>query len=217
MADDHEHERRNRQGLGAGGTAVRRGEVTRAAIRAIRAARWFIRITLQVILALVILFEEWGWQPLSRALAALGRFSPIARIERRIGALPPYAALAVFAVPSLLLIPLKLLALWLIAGGHVMSAGLLFAGAKVVGTALVARLYQLTEPALMQLSWFRRAYGVVMPWKDALLTRVRESWVWRQSRVLKRRVGMAIRQLAVPLRAAARSIAERLSGLRRPP
>ena len=35
-------------------------------------------------------------------------------MERRIASLPPYAALAIFLVPTLLLLPVKLLALWLI-------------------------------------------------------------------------------------------------------
>lgn len=39
--------------------------------------------------------------------------------------------------------------------GHVLAA-------KLVGTALAARLFQLTHPALMQLHWFARLYA---PWK----------------------------------------------------
>lgn len=215
MADDHGQDKQKGPGLGFGGSAVRRGEIARAAIKAIRAVRWFIRITLQVLLALVILFEEWGWRPLSRALAALGKFAPVAWIEHHIGTLPPYGALAVFVVPSILIIPLKLVALWLIAGGHVVSAGLLFAGAKIVGTALVARLFQLTEPALMQLPWFRRGYEIVLPWKDALLTWIRESWVWRQSRIIKHRVLVAAKQFIGPMQAAVRSVIDRLAALLR--
>ena len=59
-----------------------------------------------------------------------------------------------FALPTLLLLPLKLLALLLIAKGQVILAGLLFVAAKVVATALIARLFMLTQPALMQIGWF---------------------------------------------------------------
>ena len=148
-------------------------------------------------LALIIVFEEWGWRPLAAALARLSRLRSIAMLEAEIAALQPYGALVVFVLPSVLILPLKLLALWLIAGGHIVSASVLFIGAKIVGTAIVARRCQLTQPALMQLKWFAWAYNVIMPWKDALLERVRASWAWQAGRRvkagLKRRFSIAWR------------------------
>ncbi len=73
-----------------------------------------------------------------------------------------------------------------------MLAALLFAGAKVVATALVARLFMLTQPALMQIGWFAWAYDTIMPWKEALVERVRASWVWRVSRLWKERAKRAV-------------------------
>jgi hypothetical protein len=137
------------------------------------------------LLALLILFEEWGWEPLARQLAKLGRLPPFAWLERRIAALPPYAALAVFFVPALLLLPIKLLALWLIGKGRTMLGLLVIVGAKVVGTAVVARLFMLTQASLMKLAWFARWYGRWVAWKDALLAQVRASAVWRSARRLK--------------------------------
>jgi len=139
-------------------------------------------------LALLILFEEWGWEPLQRALAKLARLPLIGAIERRIAALPPYAALAVFALPSLLLLPVKLVALWLIGQGQAMLGALVIVVAKIAGTAIVARLFVLTRPALMRLAWFARIYTRWIVWKDTLLARVRASWPWRAARVLKRAV-----------------------------
>ena len=57
----------------------------------------------------------------------------------------------------------------------------------MVATALVARLFMLTQHALMQIGWFAWAYDTVMPWKEALVERVRASWVWRASRIWKER------------------------------
>jgi hypothetical protein len=145
-----------------------------------------VRTAAQALLALVIVFEEWGWRPLAALLAQLARLKPLAALEARIVRLPPYAALVVFAAPSILILPLKLVALWLIAAGHAVSATLLFLGAKVVGTALVARIFQLTQPALMQLGWFARAYHTFMPWKESLTAWVRSSAVWRYGRLVKR-------------------------------
>jgi hypothetical protein len=147
-----------------------------------------LRRVFEALVALVILFEEWGWEPLHRAMAWVARWPPLAWIERRIAALPPYAALAVFFGPTLLLLPVKLGALWLIGQGQALLGALLVVAAKLVGTALVARLFQLTQPALLRLVWFTRLYARWSAWKAALLVRVRASWAWRVGRVVRRRL-----------------------------
>lgn len=151
-----------------------------------------LRRAVEALVALVLLFEEWGWEPLRRALAWVMRWPPLAALERRIAALPPYAALAVFFVPMLLLLPVKLGALWLLARGHaLMGIGLVLA-AKLVGTALLAHLFELTQPSLMRLAWFAALYGRWTQWKEALFARVRASWAWRAGRVLRRRVASRV-------------------------
>ncbi len=149
--------------------------------------RW-LRAGLEALLALLILFEEWGWEPLQRLAARIARLPPLAWLERRIAALPPWAALAVYFPPALALLPFKLLALWLIGRGHALLGVLLIVAAKVAGTALLARLFHLTRPALMQLAWFARWYGRWTAWKEALVARVRASWSWRVARVVKHRI-----------------------------
>jgi hypothetical protein len=143
---------------------------------------------LEFLLALIIVFEEWGWRPLADLLGRLASWRPWAQVEYAIARLPPYAALLVFALPSLLLLPLKFLALFLIANGQFLGASVLFIAAKVVATALVARLFALTQPALMQIGWFAWTYDTVMPWKDALTEHVRASWPWRVARLWKERL-----------------------------
>jgi hypothetical protein len=140
------------------------------------------------LLALLILFEEWGWEPLQRALAWVGQLPGLRWLESRVKTLPPYGALAMFLLPTLLLLPIKLLALWFIGQGHVLAGTLVIISAKLIGTAIVARLFSLTQPALMQLPWFARLYVRWHHWKGALLTQVRASWPWRLGRVLKHRL-----------------------------
>lgn len=171
------------------------GEIVVSAARSI--LRWIglaLNSALQVLLALVLLFEEWGWRPLSAALAWLGEFRIVARLERLIAGLPPYAALAALALPTSVLFPLKLLAVYLVAQGKVVAAGFLFVGAKIASTALIARLFILTRPALMRLSWFAAAYDVIMPWKEALFAKIRASWAWRYGRMLKTAVRLEAKQ-----------------------
>ncbi len=143
---------------------------------------------LQVAAALVVIFEEWGWQPLSDALARLARFRPWAALERWIAGLPPYGALTVFALPTAILLPIKFAAVYLLANGMVVTAGALFVGAKIASTALIARIFVLTKPALMRIGWFARAYGWFMPWKEALFAALRASWAWRYGRMVKNTV-----------------------------
>ena len=152
----------------------------------------WLRRAFEALLALLILFEEWGWEPLKRAMAWVMRWPPLAWLERHIAALPPYAALAVFALPMLLLLPVKLAALWLIARGQALLGVMVIVVAKVLGTALVARLFHLTQPALMRLGWFARFYARWTAWKEALLTQVRASWAWRVARVVKHRVAQRL-------------------------
>jgi hypothetical protein len=158
-----------------------------------RIAGLAVRRLLEVVFALALLFEEWGWRPLAALLGRLARFPIIAQLEAVIRRLPPYAALLVFALPSAFLFPLKLLALYLITTGHAVSAAFVFIGAKVVGTAVLARLFMLTQPKLMQIGWFARGYYWLMPWKDRAFGAIRASWAWRYGRIVKHRVGTAVR------------------------
>ncbi|MBO0743235.1 MAG: hypothetical protein J2P51_17660 [Hyphomicrobiaceae bacterium] len=154
--------------------------------------RPLLRTAIEVLVALIIVFEEWGWRPLADLVGRLARWRPWAMIEAAITRLPPYAAFIVFVLPTALLLPLKFLALFLIAQGQIFMATLLFIAAKLVATALIARLYLLTEPALMQIGWFAWAHDSFMPLKEALTARVRSSWVWREGRWLKQRAKRAI-------------------------
>lgn len=155
--------------------------------------RW-LKATLGFLLALVILFEEWGWEPLQRAMAWVGRLPGLRWLEQRIAQLPPYGALAIFALPTLMLLPVKLLALWLIGHRHVALGTLVILGAKLLGTAIVARLFRLTHTTLMQLPWFERLYKRWVVWKERLLAKVRASCPWRWGRVVKHLMQRRLRQ-----------------------
>ncbi len=133
----------------------------------------------------VLLFEEWGWEPLARGAARLARLRLWARFEAALRTLPPWGAVLAIFLPALLLLPIKLFGLFLLGEGHAMSAVMLLLAAKLVGTAIVARLFQLVEPALMQLPWFARCYPRWKLWKDGVFERVRLSAPWRAGRRLR--------------------------------
>jgi Zn-dependent protease with chaperone function len=114
-------------------------------------------------IALVLMFEEWGWEQ-------------------------PRASLLVFGVPLLLMLGVKFLALFIFGRGQVAWGLVLLLTAKLVGTALLARLFQITRPALLKLPWFGRWYPRWKAWKDALLARVRQSALWVMGRRMKARL-----------------------------
>jgi hypothetical protein len=136
-------------------------------------------LTLGPVLALILIFEEWGWEPLARLMGRLARLPLWARMERFIAGLPPYGALVAFFAPALMLLPVKLLALYWISRGHAVLGIAVVLGAKMLGTAAVARLFALTQPALMKMPWFARLYSRWVPWKNALIARVKNTPVWR--------------------------------------
>lgn len=144
-------------------------------------ALWPLRLLKAVatwLFALVLIFEEWGWEPLARALAWIGSWPGFHWIESRIKQLPPYGAVALFAVPVLALLPIKLLALYWLSHGHqVLGIGMILA-AKVGGTAITARLFMLTQSTLMKLAWFARWFTRWINWKNTLLQRVKQSQAW---------------------------------------
>jgi len=135
-----------------------------------------------VLLMPVLVFEEWGWEPLARAAAQLSRLRLWARFEQAVRGLPPWAAVGVFFLPLLLLLPIKVCGLMLLGRGHAMSALAVLIGAKLVGTAIVARLFQLVEPALMQIPFFARWFPRWVAWKNGWLERLRLSAPWRAAR-----------------------------------
>ena len=118
-----------------------------------RRAKKLLTPVLLVLATIFFLAEELLWW-LAKVLALLGKLPVLRQLEHAIARLPPYGALAVFGLPALALAPIKLLALYWLAGGHpALGVGTMLA-AKVAGTALVARLYQLTRNSLVKLDWF---------------------------------------------------------------
>ena len=98
-------------------------------------------------------------------------------------------------MPDVALLPIKLLALYLVSQRHVTTGLMLVIAAKLGGTAITARLFQLTHPALMRMAWFARIYSPWKTWKDRVLAQVRKTALWRAVRYAKRRVVARVRKL----------------------
>lgn len=169
--------------------------------RWIARAMWRIVRGVLLALAVVVLYvEEWGWRPLAAGLARLGRWLPLRRLEDRVRRVSPRWALALFLVPAALLFPIKLLALGLIQQGRAALGVALIVAAKLLGTALVGRLFMLTETQLMSFGWFARVLGWWTDTKRRVRAAVQASALARALRALRcgtrRRWRLWLRRLA---------------------
>ena len=129
-----------------------------------------------VILATIfILIEDWLWEDLARLAAAIGQLPILRSVEAFVAGLPPYPALFFFATPALLLLPLKLVALFFISHGQATLGLVTIIGAKFAGTALVARIFTLTRPQLLRIGWFARVYERFTAFKTRIYTTIKST------------------------------------------
>lgn len=149
-----------------------------------------------VLAALFMFVEEWIWDHLAAFMAWVGRAPALRWAEARIAALPPYAAMAAFLLPGLILMPVKISAFWLAARGHAVYAAGVFIAAKATGTAVAARLFTLCRPSLLTVGWFRRAYE----WLGRLKNRLYHSAPWQAAVQWKNRFKSRWARLTAPLR-----------------
>jgi hypothetical protein len=146
-----------------------------------------LRALLLVLAALVLFIEEWGWRPLTAFVARLAKWPPLARFEALVRAAPPRIALLLFLAPAVALFPIKLLALWILSRGHALLGITVIVVAKLLGTAIVGRLFILTESQLMHFAWFARALTWWRVTKQRVMDALRRSAAWRGARRLKTR------------------------------
>src|SRR5437879_12808537 len=137
-------------------------------------ASWFIGAV-----ALLFLIEGWLWNRLKQVMALLALLPGLRRLERCISVLPPAWAAVVFRAPSTLILPIKLFAVKMIATGHFLGGAGVILAAKIAATALFARVFVLTRPALMRVRWFVRFHPAVLRWRVWGHRQVADHPIWR--------------------------------------
>jgi hypothetical protein len=103
----------------------------------------------------------------------------------------------VFLLPSLILIPAKLIGLSAIASGHWFFGAAIFVGVKLLGMALFARIFNLTRPALMQIRWVAGLYNKVMFYLNLIHSYLDQ---WPASQLVKKTVKSLIARVKAILR-----------------
>ena len=136
---------------------------------------------LWVILALVFLLEAWLWDHLEPVVARVVNLVPWGRVKvwlrGTIESLPPWAALGVFIIPLIVLLPLKFLEVLFLAKRQWLAAALVLILAKLLGLGVTAFVFDATRGKLLQIGWFARMFDWFMwarDWAHEITEPVRE-------------------------------------------
>jgi hypothetical protein len=140
-------------------------------------------------LALLFLIESWLWDHIKEWLRQLERRLGLERfepwLEAVVARLSPPAALALFLLPVITILPLKVAALAILAHGHVLTGVALILLAKSLALGVEAFLFDICRDKLLQMQWFRRLYSTIL--------NVR-AWAATLVEPYKARLGEAIRR-----------------------
>jgi hypothetical protein len=111
------------------------------------------------------------------------------RVRGWIVSLGPYASLALFAVPVIILEPAKPLAGYLIGTGHFFAGAVTFITAEVLKLTFVERLFQLNREKLLSIRAFAWGYQY---WRH-IMDVIESLEVWKTSRRLASKAGRLLR------------------------
>ena len=125
---------------------------------------------LWVILALVFLLEAWLWDHLEPIVARVVNLIPWGRVKvwltRHDRGLPPWAALGVFIIPLIVLLPLKFLEVFFSPNGNGLPLRSVLILAKLFGLGVTAFVFDATRGKLLQMGWFARMFDWFMWARD---------------------------------------------------
>jgi hypothetical protein len=155
-----------------------------------------------VFLAIVFLIEAWLWDRLEPIVARIVAVVPLVRLKavlaRWIDALPPLGTLILLALPAAAVLPLKMLAFWLMATGAWIEGVGVFVFAKLGAIGTTAFVFDAGRDKLLQLAWFRAFYDYVMSlrrWAHALVDPIAHRIKYRFRMLSPKRAPRAFRLL----------------------
>jgi hypothetical protein len=138
--------------------------------------------------AAVVFVEQVLIRYLNMMMVAVARWPPVARMEAWLVTLPPWAAVLTFAMPSLIILPVKISALWFAAHHRFALATAAVVLGKIMATAILARLYRILRPTMMTLRWFAWADTKFFAWRDWAYAFVKSLPAWQEAKALLQRV-----------------------------
>ena len=124
---------------------------------------------LLIFFAIVFLVESWLWEKTGACISRILFLLPIDDVREKITVfvrkLSPYQTLGLFIIPALVLLPLKFLALWLLAKGWVFTGVSTILLAKLAGLGVTSFLFALCKPTLLEIRWVYWLYHKCVHWR----------------------------------------------------
>ena len=157
--------------------------------------KYALELLLVPLAAAVVFFEQTLIRWLNAITAALARWAPIAALEAWLKKQPPYIALMAFVMPSILILPIKLSAIYFVTHHMFMTAIAAVVIGKILATAIVARLYVVLRPTLMTIGWFARADTWFFYWRDRAYAFVRALPAWQKAKAAISRMRLRLMEL----------------------
>jgi hypothetical protein len=141
---------------------------------------------LVVVLAAVWFLADAIFSTIAHPLARwLEEHSVLLRLRRWIRSLRPYPALALFAVPLIILEPVKPVAAYLAATSHMRLGLMVLVVGEILKLVLVERLFSLNRDKLLSIPVFAWAYGKYRLVMDRLESMEAWQMVRRWSRIIR--------------------------------
>jgi hypothetical protein len=132
-----------------------------------------------LVVAIYFLADAVLWT-VAKPIARLADHWAFARLRAWIGSLRPYPTLALFAVPIIILEPVKPVAAYLTATGHIGSGLTVLVAGEILKLVLIERLFRICRHKLMTIGAFAWCYDKFRQAQD----RVQSLPVWQFARRL---------------------------------
>jgi hypothetical protein len=137
-------------------------------------------------LAVLLLIEEWLWDVLVKLGTRLSVLLHLLKFDHWLLTASPPIAMTAFLMPILLIAPVKLIAFWLIANGHLFKGIGLLLATKLCATLLISHIFSLTRDKLMTFTWFAFLYTTINCWLEWAHGRLRETEIYIKAIEMKK-------------------------------
>lgn len=156
---------------------------------------------LSIAAACVFLVEEYLWKTTLRGMNYLATYPFVQRIEERVKCFPRWAALIVFTIPFIAVVPTNYAEYIYISHGRIGGAVLMFLLGKIIFTALFARIYMLTRPQIITYWWVAKAEVFVLYLRAKAHAFMNKLLFWRKTRRVCRVYKARIRDVVMKINA----------------
>jgi hypothetical protein len=152
-----------------------------------------------IVLAAIWFLADAMFATIAHPLARwLGEQWVLFRLRAWIRSLRPYPALALFAVPLVILEPVKPIAAYLAATGHISSGLIVLVVGEILKLVLLERLFSLNRDKLLSIPAFAWAYGKYR----LVMERLESMEAWQMVRRWSRIARFSIRSTFAQFRAS---------------